>query len=200
MKIYTRKGDAGMTGMLGGERVTKHDPRVEAYGAVDELNSHIGLALALGEGALPDPSRILQLQEDLFVIGARLAAARQKRALERGLIPCFSEQRIVELEEWIDELESSLPSLDVFLLPGGSPLGAQLQVSRTVCRRAERAISRLLTTQPDLGEIILPYLNRLSDLLFVLARAANHQAGVPDPEWRPVGTRRYATGAEPDDG
>ncbi|UCG75555.1 MAG: cob(I)yrinic acid a,c-diamide adenosyltransferase [Gemmatimonadota bacterium] len=200
MKIYTRKGDAGMTGMLGGERVTKHDPRVEAYGAVDELNSHIGLALALGEGALPDPSRILQLQEDLFVIGARLAAARPKRALERGLIPCFSEQRIVELEEWIDELESSLPSLDVFLLPGGSPLGAQLQVSRTVCRRAERAISRLLTTQPDLGEIILPYLNRLSDLLFVLARAANHQAGVPDPEWRPVGTRRYATGAEPDDG
>jgi cob(I)alamin adenosyltransferase len=200
MKIYTRKGDAGMTGMLGGERVTKHDPRVEAYGAVDELNSHIGLALALGEGALPDPSRILQLQEDLFVIGARLAAARPKRALERGLIPCFSEQRIVELEEWIDELESSLPSLDVFLLPGGSPLGAQLQVSRTVCRRAERAISRLLTTQPDLGEIILPYLNRLSDLLFVLARAANHQAGVPDPEWRPVGTRRYATGAGPDDG
>lgn len=200
MKIYTRKGDAGMTGMLGGERVTKHDPRVEAYGAVDELNSHIGLALALGEGALPDPSRILQLQEDLFVIGARLAAARPKRALERGLIPCFSEQRIVELEGWIDELESSLPSLDVFLLPGGSPLGAQLQVSRTVCRRAERAISRLLTTQPDLGEIILPYLNRLSDLLFVLARAANHQAGVPDPEWRPVGTRRYATGAEPDDG
>jgi cob(I)alamin adenosyltransferase len=159
MKIYTRKGDAGTTGMLGGVRVPKHDPRVDAYGAVDELNSHLGLALALRQG-------------DVF-------------SAERGVIPDLRAERIGELEEWIDELDRSLPPLDAFLLPGGSPVGAQLQVARTVCRRAERAISSLLEDQPRLGDVVLPYMNRLSDLLFVLARAANREAGVEDPEWRP---------------
>lgn len=184
MKIYTRKGDAGSTGMLGGIRVPKHDPRVAAYGAVDELNSHVGLALALRQGDIPPTERTLQLQEDLFVIGARLAAADPERAVAKGLIPGLGPERTAKLEEWIDELEDSLPPLDVFLLPGGSPVGAQLQVARTVCRRAERAISRLLEDQPDLGELVLPYMNRLSDLFFVLARAANLEAGVKDPEWR----------------
>lgn len=185
MKIYTRKGDAGTTGMLGGVRVPKHDPRVDAYGAVDELNSHLGLALALRQGDVPSAERTLRLQEDLLVIGARLAAADPASALKKGLIPDLRAERIGELEEWIDEVESSLPRLDAFLLPGGSPVGAQLQVARTVCRRAERAISILLEDQPPLGDVVLPYMNRLSDLLFVLARAANREAGVEDPEWRP---------------
>jgi cob(I)alamin adenosyltransferase len=185
MKIYTRKGDAGMTVMLGGVRVPKHDPRVDAYGAVDELNSHVGLALALRQGDVPPTERALHLQEDLFIIGARLAAADPGSALKKGVIPDLRAERIGELEAWIDELEGSLPPLDAFLLPGGSPVGAQLQVARTVCRRAERAISSLLEVQPELGEVVLPYMNRLSDLLFVLARASNREAGVEDPEWRP---------------
>ena len=185
MKIYTRKGDAGTTGMLGGVRVPKHDPRVDAYGAVDELNSHLGLALSLRKGDVPSPERTLLLQEDLFIIGARLAAADPQKELEKGVIPDLGSERIGELEEWIDQLEGSLPALDAFLLPGGSPVSAQLQVARTVCRRAERAISALLEDQPDLGERVLPYMNRLSDLLFQLARAANREAGVEDPEWRP---------------
>lgn len=184
MKIYTRKGDAGSTVMLGGARVPKHDPRVAAYGAVDELNCHVGLALALRQGEVPPTERTLKLQEDLLIIGARLAAADPERALEKGVIPGLGSERTGELEEWIDELEVSLPPLDAFLLPGGSPVGAQLQVARTVCRRAERAISGLLEDQPDLGELVLPYMNRLSDLLFVLSRAANLEAGVKDPEWR----------------
>ena len=185
MKIYTRKGDAGTTVMLGGVRVPKHDPRVDAYGAVDELNSHVGLALALRQGDVPPTEHALHLQEDLLIIGARLAAADPGSALKKGVIPDLRSERIGELEEWIDELESSLPPLDAFLLPGGSPVGAQLQVARTVCRRAERAISSLLEDQPQLGEVVLPYVNRLSDLLFVLARAANRDSGVEDPEWRP---------------
>jgi cob(I)alamin adenosyltransferase len=185
MKIYTRKGDAGTTVMLGGVRVPKHDPRVDAYGAVDELNSHVGLALALRRGDVPETEKALRLQEDLLIIGARLAAADPGSALEKGVIPDLRSERIGELEEWIDELESSLAPLDAFLLPGGSPVGAQLQVARTVCRRAERAISSLLEAQPQLGDVVLPYMNRLSDLLFVLARAANREAGVEDPEWRP---------------
>ena len=194
MKVYTRRGDAGTTGMLGGVRVSKHDPRVEAYGAVDELNAHLGLALALHRGDVPSPARTRRLQEDLFIIGARLAAADPAKALAKGVIPVFPPERIVELEEWIDELESRLPPLDAFLLPGGSPVGAQLHVARTVCRRAERGISRLLEDQPDLGELILPYLNRLSDLLFMLARAANQEAGVADPEWRSARDRPESTG------
>lgn len=185
MKIYTRKGDAGTTVMLGGVRVPKHDPRVDAYGAVDELNSHVGLALSLRQGSVPPAEQTLHLQEDLFVIGARLAAADPEKALEKGVIPDLRSERIGELEEWIDQLESSLPPLDAFLLPGGSHVGAQLQVARTVCRRAERAISGLLEDQPELGEAVLPYMNRLSDLLFLLSRAANLEAGVEDPEWRP---------------
>jgi cob(I)alamin adenosyltransferase len=114
-----------------------------------------------------------------------LAAADPGSALKKGVIPDLRAERIGELEAWIDELEGSLPPLDAFLLPGGSPVGAQLQVARTVCRRAERAISSLLEVQPELGEVVLPYMNRLSDLLFVLARASNREAGVEDPEWRP---------------
>lgn len=186
MKIYTRGGDAGRTGLLGGERVPKTDPRVRAYGAVDEVNAAIGFAVALGGGGLDlhDP-RIAQVQKDLFAIGARLAAADPERALRRGTIPGLGHDRIEALERWIDELDESLPDLDAFVLPGGTPAAAQLHVARTVCRRAERAIVALLEAQPDLDDVIVPYVNRLSDLLFTLARHVNRAGGGSDVEWTP---------------
>lgn len=186
MKIYTRKGDAGQTGLLGGERVPKHDVRVEAYGAVDELNAALGMAIAAGMEETSNADRLRTVQGDLLTVGARLAAADPKKARRKGTIPELPGDRIAELEAWIDELEGALPALDAFLLPGGAPAGAQLHVARTICRRAERKISQLLPAQPDLGDVILPYMNRLSDLLFVLARATNRASGAGDVEWRPV--------------
>lgn len=185
MKIYTRGGDAGQTGLFGGDRVAKDDPRVQAYGAIDELNAALGLVIALDEDGILEQPALVALQEDLFVIGARLAAADPRRALRKGTIPELPEARVTVLEGWIDELTEELPPLDAFILPGGTPLAAQLQVARTVCRRAERAIVGLVDQQPDLAEVILPYMNRLSDLLFTLARAANHGAGVSETTWLP---------------
>lgn len=184
MKIYTRGGDQGETGLFGGDRVPKYDPRVEAYGSVDELNAALGVALSLDEGGVLDAERITAVQEDLFAIGARLAAADPGRAYERGLIPPLEPHRVEELEGWIDELDDGLPALDAFILPGGSPVGAQLHLARTVCRRAERAVVKLLEHHPDLSERIVPFLNRLSDLLFTLARAANRRAGTPETKWK----------------
>lgn len=204
MKIYTKGGDHGETGLFGGDRVSKNDPRVSAYGAVDELNAILGTVLAAdrhaskrtGAGASPldaddsrDRARLEAVQEDLFVLGSRLAAARPDRAAEKGIIPQLDPGRISELEEWIDRLEAELPPLDAFILPGGHPVGAHLHVARTVCRRAERAIVGLLHEQPELSDVILPYVNRLSDLLFVLARAANHRADEPEQRWQPVRER-----------
>lgn len=200
MKIYTRGGDRGETGLLGGDRVPKTDPRVEAYGSVDELNAGLGLALALdgAEGAsnLEEAERgeLRRVQEDLFAIGARLAAADPARARERGTIPELPAGRIEALERRIDRVEEELPPLDAFVLPGGSPVGAQLHVARTVCRRAERAIVRLTGDQPELEEAVIPYVNRLSDLLFTLARAANRRAGSPEARWAPRRERRGADG------
>ena len=195
MKIYTRRGDEGETGLLGGDRVPKTDPRVEAYGTVDELNAAVGLARSLarqaGEELLGD-RRLKRIQDDLFAIGARLAAADPVRAREKGLVPDFPPGRVGDLEAWIDELDAELPELDAFLLPGGSPAGAQLHAARTVCRRAERAVVRLAGDHEDLAEVVLPYLNRLSDLLFTLARAANLRAGAPETEWEPVRRRKEA--------
>ena len=184
MKIYTRGGDAGETVLIGGVRVRKNDPRVAAYGAVDELNSAIGLALALsGDG--PRDGRVAAIQEDLFTVGARLAAVDPPRAREKGTIPAFDPERIAALERWIDEMDADLAPLDAFVLPGGSPAGAQYHVARTLCRRAERAVVGLLDDQPDLAEIVVPYLNRLSDLLFTLARWTNDRGGVADTRWMP---------------
>ncbi len=193
MKIYTRGGDAGQTGLFGGDRVAKDDPRVQAYGAVDELNAALGLVVALDETGILERPALIALQEDMFAIGARLAAADPERALRKGTVPELPAARITVLESWIDELTEGLPPLDAFILPGGSPLGAQLHVARTVCRRAERAIVGLVDEHPDLAGVILPYMNRLSDLLFTLARAANHQAGVSETTWLP---RRRSTGED----
>lgn len=193
-RIYTRTGDAGDTGLLGGDRVPKSDARVDAYGSVDEANAALGLALALDEEGLLDPGAVAAVQADLFTIGARLAAARPQRALERGTIPPLPPSRVDDLERWIDELDRELSALDAFILPGGGPVGAQLHVARTVCRRAERAIVRLLDSQPELEEVVLPYVNRLSDLLFTLARHANQRAGRSETPWRP--RRRAEAGPE----
>ena len=194
MKIYTRRGDQGETDLFGGARVRKDDPRVAAYGAVDELNAALGLALAMDEGEHGgghlDGERVAAVQEDLFTIGSRLAAADPEEATERGTIPPLDASRIEDLEAWIDELDSELPELDAFILPGGSRAGAQLHVARTICRRAERAVTRLLDARPDLEEAVLPYVNRLSDLLFTLARAANRRAGSRERRWTPQRERQ----------
>ena len=187
VKIYTRGGDKGETTLLGGVRVSKNDPRVTAYGTVDELNAALGVAIALEKG---NPSGLSSddlrsLQEDLFTMGARLAAADPERAFRKGTIPALVEGRIAELEAWIDRLDADLPSLDAFVLPGGSIVAAQLHVARTICRRAERNVMGLLSEQPDLDEVVIPYLNRLSDLLFMLARYANHLKDHKDTLWLP---------------
>ena len=197
MKIYTRRGDEGETGLLGGVRVPKSDARVDAYGTVDELNATVGLALALDaerRGVL-EADRLKRVQDDLFAVGARLAAADPERAREKGLVPDFPAERIDDLEAWIDELDAGLPDLDAFVLPGGSATAAQLHAARTVCRRAERSVVRLAEEDAELLDVVLPYLNRLSDLLFTLARSANDRAGVEETEWEPV-RRRARPGAD----
>ena len=179
MKIYTRTGDAGETALLGGARVSKDHLRVAAYGDVDELNALLGVVLA--EGAGEDAELLRAIQRDLFALGARLAdptsavvARREKAGLD--------EEHVARLERAIDEREAALPALDAFILPGGSPAGALLHLARTVCRRAERAMVSLHHAQP-LEPVLLAYVNRLSDLLFVLARCANHRLGQPEERW-----------------
>jgi len=182
MKIYTRKGDRGETSLFGGTRVTKDSLRIEAYGSVDELNSVLGVVRSLNP---PDEiDRILQsVQDDLFVLGADLATPRRKK---RNDIVRVQPSNIDRLEKAIDHLETSLQPLTSFILPGGSQAAAQLHVARTVCRRAERLVVRL-SKKEKIGEMPVMYLNRLSDLLFVLARYANKAAGVEEKKWKPGG-------------
>ena len=182
-RIYTRTGDEGETGLFGGGRVPKHHARVRAYGEVDELNAAIGWALA----RLPrDQSRLRErltlVQGDLFALGAHLATPADARS--RDHIPPLPEERPSEMEHWIDEAEEELSPLRSFILPGGSDAGAALHLARTVCRRAERAVVALAEAV-EIDPAIVVYLNRLSDLLFTLARLANHRAGVPDVPWVP---------------
>ncbi len=186
MKIYTRTGDSGETGLFGGVRVSKADPRVAAYGDVDELNATIGLARAtlLERDAASSLAPMLEhIQRDLFALGARLADPAHRIA-DRVTKAAVGAGDIARLEGWIDELEASLPPLRRFILPGGSPGGAAVHVARTTCRRAERAMVALLAVEPEAFEAdLLVYVNRLSDLLFVIARSANHRARTPEIEW-----------------
>ena len=180
MKIYTRRGDRGETDLLGGGRVGKDDRRVEAYGEVDELNACLGAAAA----ASPQPDLrdlVRRIQATLFSLGAYLASPDDARR-ERAAIPGVCEGDVEELEKRIDALESELEPLRRFILPGGSAAAAAFHVARTVCRRAERRAVELHRAEP-LSPVALRYLNRLSDLLFVLARVENRRAGVPDIEW-----------------
>ena len=180
MKIYTRTGDAGGTALFGGIRVSKNDPRVAAYGDVDELNACLGAVRAQSE--LPgDITDILErIQKDLFAVGARLADPAEKVSGRVAKV-AVSDADIQRLEDWIDRFETELPPLRRFILPGGNRAGALLHLSRTVCRRAERAIVSLGSDRVDAH--LLAYVNRLSDLLFVLARAVNHRAGQTEVEW-----------------
>ena len=179
MKIYTRTGDGGDTGLFDGTRVSKADPRVATYGDVDELNAWLGLVRAAG--ADDEIGGMLeQIQRDLFALGARLADPA-RRIAERVTKAAVGSDDITRLEGWIDHLEAELPPLRRFILAGGSDAGASLHVARTVCRRAERAMVALGADafEPEL----LVYVNRLSDLLFVMARAVNRRAGVAETEW-----------------
>jgi cob(I)alamin adenosyltransferase len=179
VKIYTGTGDGGETGLFDGTRVTKSDPRVSAYGEVDELSAWLGLVRA-GSSDAQIGGMIEQIQRDLFALGARLADPANRIA-PRVTKAAVTPEDISRLEGWIDLLESELPPLRRFILPGGSATGATLHVARTVCRRAERA---MVSLGPDAFEPdLLTYANRLSDLLFVMARAANRRAGAAEIEW-----------------
>jgi cob(I)alamin adenosyltransferase len=178
VKIYTRTGDAGETSLFDGTRVRKDDPRVAAYGDVDELNAWLGFArAAASDRDLADS--IVEIQRDLFALGAQLADPADKIA-PRVTKAILGDADVERLEALIDRLEAELPPLRRFILAGGAPAGAALHVARTVCRRAERAIIAL---QPPVDPALVRYVNRLSDLLFVLARAANHRGGAPETEW-----------------
>lgn len=181
MKIYTRTGDTGETALFDGTRVRKSDGRVAAYGDVDELNAWLGLVHAAGLDA--DLSEmIVRIQRDLFALGSRLADPSHRIA-ERVSKAAIAPEDISRLEGWIDALEAELPTLRRFILPGGTPHGASLHVARTTCRRAERAIVAIEVAMEPLEPELLTYVNRLSDLLFVMARAVNRRAAVPELEW-----------------
>lgn len=180
MKIYTRTGDSGDTGLFGGGRVSKTHPRVEAYGDVDELNAAIGLARALEP--MPRIDEVLvPVQRDLFAIGALLATPdreKMKRQLEKASI---DERRVTDLEHAIDDGDRELEPLKSFIIPGGTPKAAALHVARTVCRRAERRVVAL--ADEEIPPVVVVYLNRLSDLLFTLARVASRRAGAGEVTW-----------------
>ena len=179
MKIYTKTGDGGETSLFDNSRVSKADPRVDAYGEVDEVNACLGAALAAGVDS--DIAAVLTtIQKDLFAVGARLADP-SSRIAERVTKAAVTTQQIELLEATIDRLEGELTPLRRFILPGGSPAGALLHLARTVSRRAERRVVGLGADSVDPGVIV--YLNRLSDLLFVMARAVNHRAAIPETEW-----------------
>ena len=183
MKIYTRKGDKGETALLGGGRVPKSSARVAAYGEVDELNAVIGWAAAVVEDeAIRE--RLTTVQGDLLALGAHLAAPPPAEGRRRPPLPPLPDERVAEFEAWIDEAMAELPELRSFILPGGAPGAAALHVARTVCRRAERAVVSLAEHETVESDAVV-YLNRLSDLLFTLARLANLRAGVEDVAWRP---------------
>ncbi|WP_428937172.1 cob(I)yrinic acid a,c-diamide adenosyltransferase [Fontivita pretiosa] len=179
MKIYTRTGDDGTTGLIGGSRVRKSDPRLECYGTVDELNAALGLAaVALDADLRAD---VQAIQQDLFVIGAHLASPDPQLVCE-SQIPPLDEQFITRLEMQIDAAEAQLPPLRNFIVPGGTEAAARLHLARTICRRAERLLVGFAMDRP-VPPVLITYINRLSDWLFVYARLANHRAAVPDVPW-----------------
>jgi cob(I)alamin adenosyltransferase len=182
MKIYTKTGDEGMTGLLGSRRVPKDDARIDAYGTIDELNAALGLARAHGLDTEAD-FLVAKLQDDLFVAGSALADP----APTGKFFSAIGEEHTRRLEATIDALEAELPPLTHFILPGGTPPAAQIHLARAICRRAERLTVKL-ARQPNesVSAAVIIYLNRLSDLLFVLARAVNHRAGLADIIWKGV--------------
>jgi cob(I)alamin adenosyltransferase len=181
VKIYTRTGDTGETALFGGGRVSKDHPRTSAYGDVDELNSAIGVARATAPAEMFD-ELLDGIQRDLFAIGGRLATPQPEKvakAIAKAVLP---PERVDSFERVMDDAEGELAPLRAFVLPGGTGKAAALHLARTVCRRAERSVVRLAREEDAPAEILV-YLNRLSDLLFTLARLANHRAGAGDTTW-----------------
>jgi cob(I)alamin adenosyltransferase len=181
MKIYTRTGDEGDTALFGGGRVPKDDPRVVAYGDIDELNSALGVVRAT------EPVELFQevleaIQRDLFSIGGQLATPDPSRVAKALVKADLSPERVSELERLMDAADQELPPLRAFILPAGTPKAAALHLARTICRRAERSVVHL-AHEKEVAGLFLVYLNRLSDLLFTLARLVNHRAGVNDVTW-----------------
>jgi cob(I)alamin adenosyltransferase len=188
MKLYTRTGDDGTTGLFSGARVPKNHPRIEAYGSVDELNSVMGMVAAACDAAQPFERRAREIvdviQSRLFDIGADLATpegAKQAAKIQR-----VDAADVAEAERWIDEVDGGNAPLKAFVMPGGTELAARLHLARTVSRRAERAIVALMATEP-VGDAVVHYMNRLSDLFFAMARRANLDRGVADVPWKPRG-------------
>ncbi|HKI77663.1 MAG TPA: cob(I)yrinic acid a,c-diamide adenosyltransferase [Ignavibacteriaceae bacterium] len=182
MKIYTKTGDSGETGLFGGERVSKSSARIDAYGTVDELNSYIGLTIT----EIKDTevkSLLEKIQSQLFIVGSDLAAPENEKSRKQN-VPRVPSEFYLEAEIAIDHFSEKLEPLKNFILPGGSKAAAHLHVCRTICRRAERKVVGL-NKNKNTGENISIYLNRLSDLLFVLARYENFVSGIPDTKWIP---------------
>ena len=181
MKIYTKTGDTGDTGLFGGGRVAKNHPRVEAYGDVDELNAMLGMVRAADP--MPRVDEVLvPIQRDLFAIGALLATPdrdKMQKHLDKARV---DDARVAELERAIDDGDAELEPLKSFIVPGGTPKAAALHVARTVCRRAERRVVEL-ASDTEIPQVVIIYLNRLSDLLFTLARVANRRAGAGEVTW-----------------
>ena len=176
MKIYTKTGDAGETGLFGGGRVPKDDPRVRAYGDVDETNAAIGYATSLPVATF-EIDALQAIQRDLFTVGAELATPDPSK-----LRTALTADRVSSLEKLIDRYETLLPPLKSFILPGGTPQAAAFHLARTICRRAERSVVALARDQ-QINPLIIHYLNRLSDLLFMIARGVNKQEGRSDIPW-----------------
>ncbi len=182
MKIYTKSGDKGKTSLFGGERVEKNNPRLEAYGTIDELNSILGFVIA-NELHSKTKNIILNIQNNLFVIGAELATPSNVKSKS---IKSIQSDEIKNIEDYIDEIELELKPLSSFILPGGSKSASLLHMARTVCRRAERRIIEV-DLEEKINPDIIVYINRISDLLFVLARFENHISSTPEIEWKQRG-------------
>lgn len=187
MKIYTRTGDKGETSLFTGQRLPKNDPVIDALGTVDECNCSIGVAIAMiGENRkLANLKEQLEtIQHALFDVGAALATPRTSASESKIEKTRFDHEEIAVLEKWIDEMETHLPALHAFILPGGHPCGAMLHLARSTCRRAERLVVPI-AHRADVSKHVLIYLNRLSDYLFVLSRFVNHQMQCPETTWEP---------------
>lgn len=189
-KIYTKTGDKGSTSLFGGKRVGKDDEQIEAYGTIDELNSYIGcLRDYINESTISDKSNIIEflipIQDRLFSIGAHLATDYNKLEKVKEMLPPLLDEDIKLLEHAIDEMEKNLEPMKFFVLPGGNKIVSYCHIARCVCRRAERNVVRYLKTQSYIEPHILPYLNRLSDYLFVLSRYLSKQLNVQEIRWIP---------------
>ncbi len=180
MKIYTKKGDQGHTGLIGGTRVSKGELRIEAYGTVDELNSYIGLIRSF-DIQTKAVQQLIEIQDRLFTIGSSLASDPEKSNMK---IPDLLESDVLLLEDWMDEMDASLPPLTSFVLPGGHPFIGHIHVARCVCRRTERIVVTL-DEHDFVAPLVLSYLNRLSDYLFVLGRRIAMDLSIQEIEWKP---------------